>query len=388
MRGRIVAAVLLVVLSAAGAYAQPAANPVMDNYRAYQEALARGDLANAEVAAVAALAASEQRDGDGGRTAVLLLNLATLRLDRGNASGAKAPAERALALASRENGGVDPLLAEIVLGQVELATGSGIPGRDRLASVLARAENRPDLSDRRLVASNELGHWALARGDHAWARIGFGFAARSVTGADPLSTYLRARAHLAEAGTIIQGDQRTRRRDPAGAMEALRILVNVEDELRPHIQRMQADNAVTPTQQAFAESLAWQGVVRLSYPELTAPPNIATTDECEVKYDQSEFTHYLMNLYRVVRGVVVVRVLFDDEGRMQRTEVVVAEPQEYFPQNARQMAVNFNIRADRTTRPGCQMPRVHFFPVTFRVISNPQPDRTPANRRWREQGRQ
>jgi hypothetical protein len=57
-------------------------NPVVGHYRAYNAALERGDLATAETEARAALAASEMRDGDGGSTAVLALNLAHVLLQR------------------------------------------------------------------------------------------------------------------------------------------------------------------------------------------------------------------------------------------------------------------------------------------------------------------
>ena len=47
--------------------AAQAPNPVLQHYRAYQAALDANDLVAAESEAAAALAASEARDGDGGK---------------------------------------------------------------------------------------------------------------------------------------------------------------------------------------------------------------------------------------------------------------------------------------------------------------------------------
>jgi hypothetical protein len=77
-----VAAAFAALLTVASATAQT--NPVLQHYRAYAAALERGDLATATTEAQAALAASEARDGDGGRTAVLSLNLATVQLWAGH----------------------------------------------------------------------------------------------------------------------------------------------------------------------------------------------------------------------------------------------------------------------------------------------------------------
>ncbi|MBC7770712.1 MAG: hypothetical protein H7124_18160, partial [Phycisphaerales bacterium] len=94
-------------------------NPVLEHYRAYGDALGRGDLIAAEAAAERAFSASQQRDGEGGRTAVLALNLATVRMLRQNHSGARAPAELALRLSAIAESGVDQLAAALVLGRAE-----------------------------------------------------------------------------------------------------------------------------------------------------------------------------------------------------------------------------------------------------------------------------
>lgn len=76
---RLIGWMLAIVLAVAGPVAAQAPNPVLTHFRAYRAALESNDLPTAEREAAAALAASEARDGDGGRTAVLALNLASIR---------------------------------------------------------------------------------------------------------------------------------------------------------------------------------------------------------------------------------------------------------------------------------------------------------------------
>jgi predicted negative regulator of RcsB-dependent stress response len=97
-----------------------APSELMTHYRAYRAAFEAGDLATAETEAAATLQASVARDGEGGRTGVLALNLAQVRLQRGRVAEAYAPALQAFTIASaRPDAGVDPLLARLVLGRSE-----------------------------------------------------------------------------------------------------------------------------------------------------------------------------------------------------------------------------------------------------------------------------
>src|SRR5262249_58511725 len=87
-----------------------APNPITSHYRAYREALATGNLAAAEVEAAAALDASAARDGDGGNTAVLAINLAQTRLSLGRRNEAYEPASRAFKIATAGGSDADPLM--------------------------------------------------------------------------------------------------------------------------------------------------------------------------------------------------------------------------------------------------------------------------------------
>jgi hypothetical protein len=117
-------ALALLILGLATAAGAQTPNPIIEHYRAYRAALERNDLAAAEAAAISALEASEARDGDGGRTGVLVYNLATVRFARNDLSGALAPARRALELAQLRGeaaSSVSPILARLLVGRAELA---------------------------------------------------------------------------------------------------------------------------------------------------------------------------------------------------------------------------------------------------------------------------
>lgn len=81
--------VALAALFATAAIAQEPPS-VVAYYQQYSAALEHGDLAAAERAAASALAASEQRDGNGGRTPILALNLAGTRVQLGQWQAASA----------------------------------------------------------------------------------------------------------------------------------------------------------------------------------------------------------------------------------------------------------------------------------------------------------
>lgn len=122
---RAIVGVALTGLAAAGQGETPPPNPVVEHYKAYTAALQRQDFATAETEAAAALEASVQAYGDEGRTAVLALNLADVRLVRGNLDAAVAPAQKALALAEARGSasGVDARLARLTLDRAQLHSG-------------------------------------------------------------------------------------------------------------------------------------------------------------------------------------------------------------------------------------------------------------------------
>ena len=159
MKRFLFAMALMAFLGSAAAAQQ--ANPVMDNYHAYMAALQRGDRAGAEAPAAAALEASQARDGEGGRTAVLAFNLARLRVTLAKYAEAIEPASIAVRLSQAQGAasGVDPVLAQIISGRAELGADRRNAGA-HLRTALVAANGRRDLDDDAYVAAVELGRWA------------------------------------------------------------------------------------------------------------------------------------------------------------------------------------------------------------------------------------
>ncbi len=195
------------VLLAACLIASPTAartpSPIMVHYRAYAAALERGDLAVAETEAEAALAASEARDGDGGRTAVLALNLAQVRLDLGRPGDALAPAQRAFTL-SEERGAaadIDPLMARLFLGRAELSR-RGAAGRERLEPALAEAAGVAQLWGHGYEAAAALAHWTMRENHLPVARAAWSSAIAFSQGDEPASVAARATA-LVGRGAVL-----------------------------------------------------------------------------------------------------------------------------------------------------------------------------------------
>lgn len=256
---RLAASVLLFFATmSAPAASQTSPNPVMEHYRAYRAALDQNDLAVAEREADAAERASEARDGDGGRTAVLLLNLAHVRLRLGRAAEALPPAQRAFALAQQGATGVDARLAELTLARAELLT-LGAPGADRLEALLATPAALPEIEI--YGAAAELGAWAIREEKFERAQFAWSVAAAYPQGALYGEAFGLGVARIAQAAAIIRDEIGSRggsrmNRDNAHAayahlLEADRVLAPLAGIDAPTLH-------LTYAQRALAESRAWR----------------------------------------------------------------------------------------------------------------------------------
>lgn len=241
---------------------------IAQHYRAYEAALERNDLAAAESAAGEALAASEARDGDGGSTAVLALNLATVRFMHGDAAGAVEPARRALALAEArgEASRVSPILARLVLGRAQLALDQR-PAAQRVLAALEEAQAARLAPAEIYDGAVELGHFALRSGEYAQARQAWSIAANYAEGSRFTPAYAAARAQVGGAAAIFLEDiTRTGRRrgelsDETAAL-ARRELNEAIDVLQPLAEVESPDGEMTLAQVAYADALAWRAVLR------------------------------------------------------------------------------------------------------------------------------
>ena len=327
---RLLAALLgFLALCAGPALAQPAPeNPVLQHYRAYRAAIAAGDLATADREAVAALAQSVARDGEGGRTGVLALNLAQVKLDRGLAAEAVAPARQAFDIASRNAAsGVDPALAKLVLGQAELPTAGPV----RLEAALSETSGRADLADVVYSSQMALGEWRLQNYRYPGAQANFAAAAEAGRTNSVSPTYAVARARAREGVAIVMAASRrlefadaalnTRRGADMGAHAAFTDAVQALEPLA--LQQTASD--LTLAERTYAEALAWREALRarmrLEGDQLPALPASANT-ACAARIRPVAFAPR----DRSEPGAVVYRVRLNAAGAVVDQRVAAAVP--------------------------------------------------------------
>lgn len=254
---RLVALTLALVLACAGAGAQtpgpdPAANAVIAHYRAYVAAYARDDIDTARNEAAKALAASEARDGDGGRTAVLAFNLARLYAQYGPLSEAKAPAARALELAGNAGSGVDPLAARVLSAHIALMQEEQ-GAADSLHDDLLAAAEREDL-DRGIVldASSALGRVAMAQENWRRAAFAWRLAGLRTIGDEAQRNYKRATALVWESGARLALDEYQLSYD--AITEAVKLMA----PLAPETSGPEASSAEID----LGATLAWRAAIK------------------------------------------------------------------------------------------------------------------------------
>ena len=163
---------------------------IIEHYRAYQAALERDDLAAAEASATAAFEAAEAASD--ARTGALAQNLATVRFLRGDAAGAIAPAQRAVALA--ESNTADPLtlaLARLVLARAELSTGAA-NAAEHLVAALDGAQTASAPAYEIYDAAVQLATWAQTNEQYELALRGWSSADQYAEGSRFPEQYARA----------------------------------------------------------------------------------------------------------------------------------------------------------------------------------------------------
>lgn len=262
------ASVAALVLLAVPAAAQTP-NPIMQHYRAYAAALGAGDLATAEREADAALAASVARDGDGGRTAVLALNLASVRLERGRAAEALAPAQRASTIAqANPSSGVDPVAASLAVARAELM-GDVSAGTERANTAIAAAEQRGEFKIEAHETAMALGarHMRQQRFDDAEAA--YRTAVRLAAGEEEAMKMARANALVGQgmALMLLESPGRstadtgsTLLRRPNGRPDA--AFASAIELVQPLALQGAPGGAITRAQAVYANALAWEALQR------------------------------------------------------------------------------------------------------------------------------
>lgn len=370
---------------------EPAPNPVTVHFRASQEAIRRGDLVTAETEAAAALTESVNRYGDGGRTAVLAVNLAQLRLALRQYERAVEPARLALRLseANQVAAGIDPRFARLLLAQAELPDG-GVPGAERLEQAIAAAKHEPQMQADALAASIELGKRALAEDRHRQARVAW---ATAVDLLEPQSSpnslpLAQARLGLAAAGilelarTESPGTALNRRLGPTSAYrEPAELLVQVIDGVAEQALGARDPEAAPRAQSLFAQAVAWRGVVnaklRSEHRELRRPPEpkewaseigaarhalppcdagvIATP---EPRYPPAKFVSGGV-------GSVVMRMKFSESGHVEESRVEAAVGGASFSESVSDVASQWRLVKRDPAETDCRLARERFLSVTY-----------------------
>lgn len=352
------------------------ASPVVVEYRAYRQALARGDLPAAETAAAAAVAASRQTDGDTGQTPVLLLNLARVRVQQGKWQEASGPAKRAFERARAGGSGVDPLMSEILWMRVRLEL-EGFSAAQDIQGLLDRAESREDLLGDRYDAAEQLGVWAQQRRSHLMARRAWASAADAARGAGVDVNFAKGRARAQEAVAILmQSLARDLTISPTIARQARERLVEAHGLIRPFAFTPLPDGSLSAPQALYAQILAWDGTLwsKVTSDEFgqgsrrldSNPARLDGAPICALSKREGDRIAYptpLANEGQI--GAVVVRLRFGEHGEYQGADVAAAVGDEGFARAVSAAAATWTYRLEMSA--DCKPSPILYSPTLFFV---------------------
>ncbi|MES1200026.1 MAG: TonB family protein [Pseudomonadota bacterium] len=294
---------------------------------------------------------------------------------RGEGVAAGPPARLALQIVQAQGAtsGVDPLIAHLVEGQTELASDAP-SGRDTLVAALAEADQRTGIDDDAYPAALSLAHWAIEHHQFDIARNAWNSAGRHAGGAMIDPDLARANAQIGVAATFIVegGDANLNSAEP--------ILSDVMQRIGPAAGQDSPDHAITEAQRTYAQATAWWGTreallgtraraANSSNPQ-NRPADISHSEFCTVTWEGVQHTvssrYYPQRaLEHGQQGVVVVRVIFADNGTVVRGDVVAAAPDQVFNQSAISVATTGRIRRADGQPSTCVLPHVLFKVINF-----------------------
>ena len=387
---------VFVVLGVLALAAQAPPDPVMTSYRAYRAALQAGDLNAAESAARAAWEASNSRDANGGRTGVLALNYAKVALANAHRAPAHDAAQQAATIAaSAQPGGLDPLVARLVLGRTELLPGARAQDVAQLFDALNAAHGNAAAGGDALETANDVGQWALSErhfqiaadsyeqaaafsdfspGDHdlarGEARLGQGVALVTLATSSEVDEW--GRGIGATGSNLHAHDQGDTYRQAQAA------LVQAEEALFPLAMQPAADNRLTLAQRDYGLAHAWRTVInaRLTSNQQTALPDppinlrmrlpgtgplcpIHVIAEPEARYAGGAAQHGEF-------GAVVARLLINPDGTTRDAQVAAAVP-DRFGASVAAVAPRWRVEKAPEATDDCQMQPVVFYSIMFNL---------------------
>ncbi|MBY0564672.1 MAG: hypothetical protein K2P58_10835 [Hyphomonadaceae bacterium] len=398
MRWLFAVVVLFAVCWVADAPAQT--NTVMQHYRAYVAALERGDIDTAVVEARAALSASETRDGGGGRTAVLALNLASAELQAGRPSLAQPAAQRAWDLARAGAQSVDAAYTELILMRATLGAASDSPAGEAAArrmEELLFSETQAFPEHDLYAAAIQLGNWSLSRREFATSRRAWALAGANPAGSELGEEYGLARARTLEAVSIILAELADGSRiDEGEAHAAHALLSQAERTLRPMSQIESPTLQLTLAQRTYAEALAWRHALesKLSADGLEVPPSSAeaqgdadglrelgrpldlTRPRCLIRVAPGRMPEYPRST-EVATVVLFFRIGAD--GQIAHHEVAAQAGSHAFSRAIERVIGTWRVEQLSGSTPGCRLESNILQVVKF--VQHPDNNAEPARQR-------
>jgi len=384
-----IAAAMGLVLAIAASAQQP--NEIVAHFRAYRAALDQGDLATAERETGAAYDASVAKDGDGGATSVLAINLAQVRLNSGRRAEAYEPALRAFTIASTVPGAqVDPVLARLVLGRAELTEAHDREGRERLSAALQIARANASLDAETYAAAADLGRWHSAQNDFAAAANTWDIAQQKADAAGGENGFARAEARLNRAAAMIARamvatvraqarptDTRIGANVDRTLAEADATLLEAQNIFGPDAYLPAPASGLTLAQLYFAQTMAWRTMAgafaeaRGLEPTNRSRPDfmIASDDPrplCETRMPADPLPNFPPNANGAfLTGAVVVRVQIDEAGNVIDRQVAAAIPDRWFREAVERVAPQWRLERLPSSAPNCRFPAIRYVTVAF-----------------------
>lgn len=355
------------------AMAQTTANPVVEHFRAYRAAMERGDLAAASSEAEQALAASQARDGDGGRTAVLALNLASVRLLRNDAATAVEPAQRALTLSQNAGSGVDPRLASLVLGRAQLGAGDRA-GAERLSTTLTGSlDGLPE--DEIYSSSMALGVSAAAAYDGDTADAAYDIARAHADGSPLGHAYGYGVARTGQAAArfvVMMGPRGTRTASDNMIQRVREAIDDAVTTLKPFA--LWTNAAPTIGERAYADAVAWQAVLDAKvasdrqghgltsintneYGDLLEASGAAEqiAGQCGAHIVRERMTYPPEELHHLRNGVVIILIRADASGAITSRSVLSSRGADAFPTTVQAAWSDWRLERNERAPSDCRL---------------------------------
>lgn len=375
---------------AAGAQQPAAPNPVMQHYRAYRAALDQGDLQTAEAEAASALAASIAQNGDGGRTAVLAVNLAGVRLTLKENARAVEPARRALAIAEAQGAasGVDVHVARLILRRAELTDG-GAAGLDRLQQAVKEAQGVTGIDDEAYPAAVDLAVAAFGLGRYQVSRDAWVASAEFAKGCPVNSDYARAKAKLGEAAAAMMQHAKDAAKPQSGSRpwpvqefaQIDALLAEAMDTIHGQAMQSEPGGELTLAQSVFGQAMAWKRILHAKlYSEGRALPTETRSQELSFELRAPDDSRAVCMTQTVAKpppvfphkqqvaggvGAVALKLLVDEAGKVTRVQVAGSVGGQAFTDSVVAAARQWRVKKLDGSPVDCSMAKEYFMTVAF-----------------------